>query len=161
MDALPLDERIAFAREIASRFETLPHVQAASDADAEATYAIAYNLFVAGNYEAALESFRLLVSVRPASRTYLLGAALCMQRLHRYAEAILGFKALGVMDPADPAHLLACAECQLLAQQREEAKATLAQVIEECGAGAAHEAVRARAQAMLDLLRTHHESAPA
>lgn len=158
----PLAERLEFAKRIASELDDLPHTRKLTDADAEATYSVAYNQYARGDYEAAFELFRMLAAFRPANKTYMLGAALCMHRLHRYDGAIACYSALSVMDPADPAHMLATAECQLLAQHRAEAQETLQLVIEQCDESKGHETVRARAQAMLELLRSnHHEPAVA
>jgi type III secretion system low calcium response chaperone LcrH/SycD len=141
--------------------ESLPQSRCLTDADAEAVYSLAYREFGQARYEEALRYFQLLLIYRPTAKTYLLGAALCLQRLRRYEPAILVFSALGVVDAAEPSHTLAVAECQLLCHKREEARQTLGLVIDFCRASAAHEKVLARAQAMLELMRSQHEPAAA
>lgn len=144
------------ARHLVSRLEALP-TRKLSDADAEALYALAYNQYNRASYADALASFRILVAFRPADPTYLLGSALCFQRMGRYSEAIGGYSMLSLVEPENPSHQLACAECQLLANRRDDAARTLEGVIAQCAETGTHEAVRARAQAMLELLRSKNE----
>lgn len=149
--------REALGQRILAEFAAMPVARPLSDAQAEAVYAQAYHQFAQNNFEDALGFFRVLVAFRPADKTFLLGAALCLQKLGQWDAAIAGYTFLGLIDPHEPAHQLARAECQLLARKRDDAEKTLQLVLEECGALEAHAKVRARAQAMLELLRNHHE----
>jgi type III secretion system low calcium response chaperone LcrH/SycD len=135
----------------------MPRPKHVSDADAEGIYTLAYGEFSNGRYESSLRQFQLLLLLRPTHRVYLLGAALCLQRLGRYVLAMAAYAALCFLAPEEPAHALAMAECQILLHEHAQACETLAQVVGACAGDARHEQVRARAQAMLDLMRPRHE----
>jgi type III secretion system low calcium response chaperone LcrH/SycD len=151
------DDLTAFAQGL----ESLPHAQRLTDADAEAVYAIAYRKYGQSHYEEALRYFQLLLVYRPTHKVYLLGTALCFQRLRRYGLAMAAYEALHILDPQDPGHTLALAECQLLCHDHAQARDTLARVIDFCRDNAGHDPVRARAQAMLELMRSPHERSAA
>lgn len=142
-----------------SDLAALPSCSRLTDADANAIYALAYRDFGLARHDRALERFQLLLVYRPASTVYMLGCALCLQRLRRYELAAAAFGALRYLEPGVPGHTLALAECQLLSQERDEARQTLADTIAYCDAHPGHDAVRARAQAMLDLMRPRDEPA--
>ncbi len=143
-----------FKREL----ESLPSARRLTDADAEGFYALAYREFSRARYEEALRLFQLLLVYRPTNTVYLLGTALCLQRLRRYGAAVAVFAALRFLDPRQPSHTLAVAECQLLCHDHPGARETLARVIDYCVAHQGNEPVRARAQAMLELMRSQHVS---
>ncbi len=140
------------------RLEALVPTAELTDDDAARIYALAYQEFNLTLYAQALERFQVLLVYRPLDTVYMLGAALCLQRLRRYGLAAAAFGALRFLEPANPGHRLAMAECQLLGHERDPARETLNEVIDYCATHPGHEAVSARAQAMLDLMRPHHES---
>jgi type III secretion system low calcium response chaperone LcrH/SycD len=139
------------------RLEALPHLKRLSDADTEGIYSIAYREFGQGHYEDALRYFKLLVVYRPTDRVYLLGCALCLRRLRRYELAIAAYGTLRSLEPDDPAHPLAQAECLLLCYRRDQARDLLVQVVEDCLQRSVAEDVRARAQALLELMRPQND----
>jgi type III secretion system low calcium response chaperone LcrH/SycD len=139
------------------RLEALPHLKRLTDADTEGIYSIAYREFGQGHYENALRYFKLLVVYRPTDRVYLLGAALCLRRLRRYELAIAAYGMLRSLEPGDPAHPLAQAECLLLCYRREQARELLVQVVGDCAKRSDADDVRARAQALLELMRPRND----
>lgn len=155
--AQAVDDAIAqLRRDLAA----LPSSRRLTDDDVNAVYALAYRDFNQARFDRALERFRLLLVYRPLETVYMLGAALCLQRLGRYELAAAVFDALRYLEPQAPGHALALAECQLLAHEREQARRTLADTIDWCDAHAGnadHDAVRARALAMLELMRSRDE----
>jgi type III secretion system low calcium response chaperone LcrH/SycD len=157
-DIAPLpDAAIDAVLKLKQELESLPHTQRLTDADAEAVYALAYREYTQARYEEALRYFQVLLVYRPTHKVYLLGAALCLQRVRRYDLAIAAYGALSLLDPQQPSHTLALAECQLLCHEHAQARETLALVIDFCHDNPGHDPVRARAEAMLELMRSHNE----
>jgi type III secretion system low calcium response chaperone LcrH/SycD len=152
--ASPID---AAATKLAQGLDSLPHTRRLTDADAEAVYAVAHGQFGQGRYDEALRSFQLLLVYRPTHTVYLLGAALCLQRMRRYDVAAAAYTALSLLEPQQPSHLLALAECQLLNQEPAQARETLTQLTDLCHGQPGHDLARARARAMLELMRAHDE----
>ena len=158
----PLPDAVAqVLLQLKQELESLPSAQRMSEENAETVYALAYREYGQARYEQALKYFQLLLVYRPTNTVYLLGAALCLRRERRYELASAAFLALGFLEPTVPGHTLALAECQLLNHEHPQARDTLALVIGYCGNQPGHDPVRARAQAMLDLMSPHHEPAVA
>ena len=147
----------AMLMEFNRELDALPSTKRVSSADAEAVYALAYQEYGRARYQEALRYFQLLLVYRPTNKVYLLGTGLCLQRLRRYDLASSAYSALRILDPLEPGHTLALAECQLLCRDHDDARETLASVIAFCQERAGHDQVLARAQAMLQLMRPHHE----
>lgn len=143
--------------ELRQRFASLTSSEVLTDEDAEVLYALAYRDFNQASYAQALARFQMLLVYRPLNTVYMLGAALCLQRQRHYELAGAAFGALRYLEPDTPRHTLALAECQLLNHEQAAASATLAEVIDFCDAHPGHDAIRARAQAMLELMKARHE----
>jgi type III secretion system low calcium response chaperone LcrH/SycD len=143
-------------RRMREHLENLPSAKRLQESDAEGLYALAYSEYSRNRYDEALRYFQLLLVYRPTNCTYLLGAALCLRRLRKYALAVLAYSALCMLQPRDASHALGLAECQLLSQQHEAARQSLGMVISFCGEDAVHAPVRARAEAILELMRPRH-----
>lgn len=155
----PTGRLAALVMDLKRKLEALPHTRKLTDADVEAIYTLAYREFSQARYEEALHHFQLLLVYRPTHKVYLLGAALCLQRLRRYELAMAAYVALRYLDPQQPRHTLALAECQLLAHEHGAARDTLERAIEFCNDNAGHDTVRDRARAMLELMNPRHEPA--
>jgi type III secretion system low calcium response chaperone LcrH/SycD len=155
------DPVTALLSELKQQLESLPHLQRLTPADAETVYSLAYREYTQARYEQALRYFQLLLVYRPTHKVYLLGAALCLQRLRRYELAMAAYIALRFLDPDEPGHTLALAECQLLCHDHAQARDTFALVIDFCRGHAGHDSVCDRAQAMLQLMRPHEEPSAA
>lgn len=155
--AHPADTVTAALTELERQLAALPGAGRLGAADTEAVYALAYREYGQARYEQALRYFQLLLVYRTTNKVYLLGAALCLQRLRRYELAVAAFDLLRMLEPEKPGHTLALAECQLLCHLHGEARDTLAQVSDFCRRNTGHDKVLARAQAMLELMRPPHE----
>jgi len=143
--------------QVCRELESLPSARRLTDADTGAVYSLAYREYGQGRYEEALRYFQLLLVYRPTSPVYMLGGALCLQRLRRYELACSAFAALCCLEPEVPGHTLALAECQLLCNQHAQARDALQMVVYHCDTHPGHDRVRARAHAMLELMRPHHD----
>lgn len=154
-DAAPDALSALFAR-LRRELEQLPTRAHLTDADAQALYALAYREYGQARHEEALRYFQLLLVYRATDPVYLLGLALCLQRLRRYEHAEAAYSALTLLEPREPSYRLALAECQLLRHEHGVARQTLEIVTTLCAESGAHEQVLARAQAMLQLLRSEH-----
>lgn len=159
--APPQDPVAEVLLQLKERLESLPSAKRLSDADAEAVYSLAYRDYGLARYDQALRYFQLLLVYRPTHTVYLLGAALCLQRLRSYALATAAFTALRYLEPDTPGHTLALAECQLLSREPVQARDTLVIAINYCDNHPGHDPVRARAAAMLELMKGQHEPATA
>lgn len=157
--ALP-SELAATLAQLRDKLQALPTLRRLGDDDAEAVYAVGYREFGQGRYEQALRHFQLLLVYRPTHTVYLLGAALCLQRLRRFELAIVAFTALRFLEPAQPGHLLAAAECHLLCGERGEAGKALRQLVAWCREHGGHAAVLARAEALLTLMQSRTGDQP-
>lgn len=147
----------AFKRQL----ENMPFSGKMTPEAAEAVYAMAYREYTRARYEEAVKLFQLLLVYRPTNPAYLLGAGLCLQRLRRFDLAIAAYTALGFLDPEQPSHRLAVAECQLLKREHDAARSTLTEVIGYCRKHTSHDQILSRAQAMLELMRPQNVAAAA
>ncbi|MGE0329466.1 MAG: SycD/LcrH family type III secretion system chaperone [Ramlibacter sp.] len=157
--AATADPVAALLTQLKQQLESLPSAGKLTEANAGTFYALAYNEYGQGRYDKALQFFKLLLIYRPTNTVYLLGAALCLQRLRSYEMAAAAFVVLSYLEPGVPQHALAQAECHLLCHEREQARETLVMTIDYCDRNPGHDTVRARAQAMLELMKAHHEPA--
>lgn len=139
--------------------ETLPSRARLDDADTESIYASAYQLVQQGDFEKASSLFLMLLIYRPTTVKYLAGAALChkMLRKEELAAGLYAFMAL--IEPEQPLHHLCIAECQLQQGKKQEARDSLALVLQFCEDHSGHEKTRARAQAIDSLLARAHAAA--
>ena len=135
-----------------SDLEALVSRSRLDDADTEVLYASAYRLVQQGNFEKAESMFSMLTIYRPTTVKYLAGAALCQKMLKKeeIAAGIYAFMAL--IEPEQPLHHLCIAECQLQQGKKQEARESLALVLEFCAHNSGHDKTRSRAQAIDCLL---------
>jgi tetratricopeptide (TPR) repeat protein len=144
--------------EFMAGLEALPSSNKLSSQEAEGLYAFAYNAVSLGHYEEALNYFSLLTFYKPTVPRYIKGLALSYKLLERFDEALNMYTLLSLIEPADMAHTLAVAECQLQTSATE-AQQTLAWVIEACADGGGDERLLARAQALHKLISQETETA--
>ncbi|MBQ9536463.1 MAG: SycD/LcrH family type III secretion system chaperone [Desulfovibrionaceae bacterium] len=120
----------------------------------EARYAVAYQLYAAGNYKAAEKVFRWLCSYDHESFRFWMGEGACLQALEEYEEAIAAYQMASLFEGMqDPTPFYYCALCLLQAKRKEDAcvalEATLTLANEQ---NAAHKEIIDKAQALLQTL---------
>ena len=118
--------------DLKAALEALPSSSRLSNVDADVIYALAYNLVMQGRHEAAYRYFSLLTLYQPTNIDYLAGLAHSYRMLELFAEALNIYSFLAVIDPDQPEHTLAIAECLLLQKEVQEARDTVAMVLRYC-----------------------------
>ena len=119
--------------------------------DYEAMYTLGHSHYAQGRYADAMKAFSFLVTYNPMERRYVNAFASCLQMEKRYDEAISFYSLTSVMDMTDPRPTFHTAECMIALGRKKEAKDALGIVIEQCKKPE-QEALKSRAQALLDLL---------
>lgn len=135
-----------------TKLEALPARARLDDDDTEIIYAEAYQLVQQGNFEKACDLFSMLAVYRPTTVKYLAGLAICHKKLERpeIAAGIYAFMAL--IETEQPVHHLCIAECLVQQGKKQEARESLALVVQFCEANSGHEKALARARAIDSLL---------
>jgi tetratricopeptide (TPR) repeat protein len=151
----------AILSDLKRQLEALPSRERLNDAQVEGLYALGYREFGRSRYAQALDYFKVALLYRPTSPTYLRAAALCLQRLRNYELAVAAYAALQFLEPNEPAHALAIAECRLLRREHAMAREMLERAVSLSGSDGRHAAVRARAHSILELMRSHDVPTPA
>lgn len=158
-----LDGVVKEVFDLKAALEALPSSSRLSNVDANVIYALAYNLVVQGRYEAAYRYFSLLTLYQPTNVDYLTGLAHCYRMLELFSEALNIYSFLAVIDPEQPEHTLAIAECLLLQKEVQEARDTVAMVLRYCDQHVSQpgttDKVRSRAQAISQLIAGEVETA--
>lgn len=158
-----LDEVVNEVFDLKAALEALPSSSRLSNVDANAIYALAYNLVVQGRHEAAYRYFSLLTLYQPTNVDYLVGLANSYRMLEHFAEALNVYSFLAVIDPEQPEHTLAIAECLLLQKEVQEARDTVAMVLRYCDQNASQlgttDKVRDRALVISQLIAGEVETA--
>ena len=149
--------------DLKAALEALPSSSRLSKVDADVIYALAYNLVIQGRYEAAYRYFSLLTLYQPTNIDYLTGLAHSYRMRELFAEALNIYSFLAVIDPEQPEHTLAIAECLLLQKEVQEARDTVAMVLRYCDQNIsqteATSKVHDRAKAISQLIAAEIESA--
>lgn len=145
----PADSLIGRVRQ---SLEALPSSSRLSRTDTEAIYGMAYNMVMQGQVELANGYLSLLTLYAPTNTKYLSGLALTYKLLEAYDTAVSLYTFVAALEPRQPKHTLALAECQMLQGAPDEARETLGLVVRYCAEHAESAAVGKRAQALLDLM---------
>mgnify|MGYP000935145161 CR=1 FL=1 len=122
-------------------------------AQAQAVYALAYQLVAQGQFDKAYEYFALLTLYYPTDAAYLAGLALCYRMLGRYEQAINVYAFLATLQAQEPAHSVSISECLMLQGAFEQALQTLQLVLRYCREHSGFDKVAQRAQALAQLLK--------
>lgn len=138
-----------FAAEFHTGVEKLPGSRRFTPEQLEVLYGLGYAQAQQERWDKALAIFAFLSQYGPTRQHYLAGLALCMQKLHRYEEAVSIYSLMlvlfeGRLDPA-----LRIAECQLAQGHTAEALATLRQLDK---ALTENDALKTRTRALLEHL---------
>ena len=112
--------------------ESLPSSSRLSSADANAIYAMAYQLVGQNRFETAYRYFSLLTLYKPTHTAYLQGLGLTYRMMERYDEALNVYSFLVTIDPTNLEHDMAIVECLLLKKEFEEAQQTVTTLLQYC-----------------------------
>lgn len=127
--------------------ESLPSSGRLTPEQLEVVYALAYAHAAQEQYAQALPMFAFLAQYGPTRKHYLVGLGVCLQMLGRPDEAITIYSLVLTLYPDSWHTALRIAECQLAAQQLDQARRTL-ELLRTPGTP---DDVRARAEALLQL----------
>ena len=125
--------------------------------NADFLHAAGQALAAQGRHSDALNCFAYLVAACPADARYLASFADTHLALAHFEDALAAYRALDVLDPCQPAHTLAIAQCLLNLQRHEDAAYLLDVVAAFCAEDAPQSLVRQRAIGLRDLIRRTHE----
>lgn len=103
-----------------------------SDDAMESMYGHAYRLYKTGNFEEAIEVFKLLFSLNPKDGRYSLGLGACNQQLGYNDDAINAYMVATVAEPYSPIPLYYMSECYLQKMQLEKAFVALMWALKAC-----------------------------
>ena len=146
----------AFAQDMLDRWTsggTLAQAMDISPQECEALYAYGHSLYAQGKYEDAFKIFARLVAYDHLDPRYQMALASAMQMTRRYEEALQQYVIATVMLIDDPAPVYHSAECLIALGRLEEARASLALIVDDMCPPGEHDTIRARAQALLTLLQ--------
>jgi type III secretion system low calcium response chaperone LcrH/SycD len=152
--ACTADELVEHTQALEAGLKGLPTHQRFRAATLEAVYSMAYHLLQQGQHERAMHYFAFLTLYAPTDARHIAGLATTHQRAGNHARALHLFSLASYLQPQRPIFALRMAECFLRLEGYAAARALLDRVVRHCRESGAHEAVRTRAQAMLDVL-TH------
>lgn len=133
--------------------KTLGDIRGLTTQEIEAIYTVAYNLFENAKYEDALKVFGFLCLYSHLDKRFWLGAAACHQQLKNFAEAVDAYSMTAVLDVEDPTPSLQAAMCYLSMGNLDKAESGCESAIHWSGENVAHAATKARAEALLGVVR--------
>lgn len=126
-----------------------------SDKAMEAVYAIAYNEFQAGQFEAAHRLFVFLCMVDHLNKKYWMALGACRFGAQNYPGAAAAYGLAGMLDDCDPTPPLRAADCYLADEDVESAVEALQYGMKLCADKPEYAAGKERAEAILELLATN------
>jgi type III secretion system low calcium response chaperone LcrH/SycD len=132
---------------------TLAQAMGLSSRECEAMYAYGHALYAQGKYNDAFKVFAQLVAYDHMDSRYQLALASAMQMTRRYEEALQHYMIVTVMRLDDPVPVFHCAECLLALGKPAEAAESLELAIGTLCKPGEHDAVKARAEALLKAIR--------
>jgi type III secretion system low calcium response chaperone LcrH/SycD len=128
-------------------------------AERAAADALARYFYQQDQYDESAQLFLWLIAMQPHERSYMLGLAAVRMMQGRYAEAVDQYAAALALDIEDPQPAFFMAQCVLKMGLRDPARDALS-ICLEYAKGPAHADLRARAQALLDLIGPDSGPAP-
>ena len=137
---------------------TLQELEGISDEEMETIYALGYNFFTYGKYDAAKDIFAGLTAYAPYTAHYWRALGAVNQQLKDYSDAISSYDMAVANDERDVVSYVYRGECYILAGQNETGMRDLEQVLAIGDAEPEHAAWVARAKLLLGL---HTKGTPA
>jgi type III secretion system low calcium response chaperone LcrH/SycD len=129
---------------------------AITDAEMEAVYSVAYNLYKAGKYDEALKVFKFLCFFDHLEKKYWMGLGAAQQLLGKYEDAVQAYSYAALLDVRDPRPPMHAADCYMLLGDREKAESALHATIEFSGDDPAKSRFKERAETLLDMIKTKY-----
>lgn len=140
-----------------SKGGTLGELRGLTPQHYEAMYFIGHNLYGQSKFKEAATVFAFLAMNNPYDRRFAQALGSCKQMLGEYAQAITWYSASSILDMTDPVPTFHTAECLAAMGQLEDARDALDMVVKHCRT-AKHDALKARANAMLEIVQNAVDS---
>jgi type III secretion system low calcium response chaperone LcrH/SycD len=131
---------------------TMADAKGISEKQVEGLYAIAYQVYQAGDYKRAEAVFATLCLLNHLEKRFWLGLGGARQQLGKYAEAAQAFGLAAVQDLLDPAPPLHAGMCFMALKDKTNAANAFRQAVLVAGEKPEHAAGKRQGQAMLELL---------
>jgi len=122
-----------------------------TERDYELVYALGHSLYAQARYDDAARVLGFLVMHNHLERRFVSAYACALQMAGRHQDAISFHSLASTMDLSDPVPTFHTAECMLALGWVDEARQALGMALRQCDAPE-RQALKARAQAMLDLM---------
>ncbi|MCY0389765.1 tetratricopeptide repeat protein [Robbsia sp. Bb-Pol-6] len=125
----------------------------------EQRYARGFRAFRQGHYRQALGLFTRLLLGEPLNPRYLMASGACLQRLHRYEDALRPYCLCAAFSPTDLLCQLYIAQCLMALGKSAQAVEALRRLLAAPMKDDGQQALRQHAQMLLDTLlaATHKE----
>lgn len=112
---------------------TLQELEGINDEEMETIYALGYNFFTYGKYEAAKDIFTGLTAYAPYTSHYWRALGAVAQQVKEYADAIAAYDMAIANDPNDVVSYVYRGECQILSGNADAGMDDLKKVLEVGG----------------------------
>ena len=109
---------------------TLQELEGINDQEMETIYALGYNFFTYGKYEAAKDIFTGLTAYAPYTSHYWRALGAVNQQVKEYSDAIAAYDMAVANDPNDVVSYVYRGECNILSSNVEAGKEDLHKVLE-------------------------------
>lgn len=137
--------------------KTIGELKGFNRQEMEAIYNVAYNTYNSGDYAKAHQIFQFLCQFYHIEKKYWMGLGSCRQMLKQYANAIDAYSYAMLLDVDDPRPPLQAADCHIALGDKTKAISALTAAIEWSGDQPQYQAIKQRAQALLQILEQHGE----
>lgn len=132
--------------------KTLRELKGLTRENMEAVYTVAYNAYNGGNLEQADKVFQFLCYFDHFEKKHWLGLAATRQMQKNYTGAVDAYSFAALLDINDPQIPMQAADCHLAMGNRQAAHSGYTAAEMFSGDRPEHQTVKARAQAMLEVL---------
>ena len=147
-----VDEMVQMTTDFAENGLTMAELKNISREELEAVYNISYNAYNSGRYERSEKTFQFLCYFDHLVKKNWMGLGASRQMRKDYANAVDAYTFAYLLDDKDPLPPLHAADCHIALGNRDAALSGLNTAIDLAGNEDQHAAVRARAEALLELL---------
>jgi type III secretion system low calcium response chaperone LcrH/SycD len=134
---------------------TIGQIHNITEQELEAMYAVGYNLFAARKYDQAINIFKFLCLNDHMEPRWYYSLGVAQQNKGAYQEALNAFGMATLLDMRDPRPQAQAGYCLMAIQKWPEARSALEGAIIACGDDAAHAAVKAQAEALLETVMSN------
>lgn len=157
-----VDELVKMSHDFSQNGHTIGDIKGFKREELEAIYNVAYNAYNSGRYDHATKAFQFLCYFDHLMQKNWMGLGASRQMQKDYANAVEAYTFAYLLDPDDPLPPLHAADCQIALGKRDAAISGLTVAIEHAGDQEKYQPVRARAEALLELLhQSEHNDAGA